>query len=123
MDEEWEARSLCVSAYGFADAVSSASPDPRGGIDGPQRHCGQRFGVMPGFVQVGPRHARPRHRRAQVVVAVFREDEAGDRQAVLVIERMVTVIGVTAPTVVGETSEWGSVAFDADFKARRMGIS
>jgi hypothetical protein len=58
-----------------------------------------------------------------MVVAVVREDEASDREAVLVVERMVTVIGITAPAVVGETSEWGSVAFEADFEARRMGTS
>src|SRR5262249_3164915 len=36
---------------------------------------------------------------------------------------MVAAIGVTAPAVMGETLAGGSVAFDADFKARRMGTS
>jgi hypothetical protein len=67
----------------------------------------QPFGRAPGFIQVGPRHARPRRRRAQVVAPVVLEHEASDRQAVRIVEGMVTMTGVSAPAAIGKTAAGG----------------
>jgi hypothetical protein len=58
-----------------------------------------------------------------VVTAVVLKRDASDRQTVLVVERMVAKIRITAPAVMAETPGGGSVAFEANFEARRMGIS
>src|SRR5262245_49340924 len=100
--------------------------DARGerGIGGSKRYAsqGHRHGAALGLPEVGPRHALPRHRRAPVVAAVVPEDEAGNRQAVSAVERVVA-IAVSAPPPTAQTMDSWSVGSIANFKARRMGTS
>src|SRR5262249_53739905 len=94
------------------------------GIGGSKRYAsqGHRHGAALGLTEVGPRHALPRHRRAPVVAAVPLQHDAGDRQAVSVVERVVA-IAVSAPPPTAQTMASWSVASNVTFEARRMGTS
>src|SRR5262249_46082912 len=82
----------------------------------------ERLGATLGLVQIGPRHARPGQRGAQVVAAVAFEHETGDREPVLVVKGQVT-IDRAAPPPVAQAIERRSVGPIATFEARGMGIS
>ena len=100
--------------------------DTRGklGTDRRQRHRHQSevLGAALGLLKVRPRSARDRERRPQVVAAVAFRHDAGDRQAVSVVERVVA-IAVSAPPPTAQTMASWSVARGAGFEARRMGTS
>jgi len=94
--------------------------DARGqpGIDRLQRHGHQSeaLGAALGLLKVRPCLARDRDRFLQVVAAVTLQHDAGDRQAVSVVERVVA-IAVSAPPPTAQTMASWSVARGAGFEA------
>ena len=85
-------------------------------------HRGEALGAALGLLKVRPCLARDRNRRPQVVAAVAFRHDAGDRQAVSVVERVVAIT-VSAPPPTAQTMASWSVARGAGFEARRMGTS
>src|SRR5262249_3544426 len=74
------------------------------------------------LLKVRPCLARGRDWFPQVVAAVTLQYDAGDRQAVSVVERVVA-IAVSAPPPIAQTVGGWWVALDAEFSARGMGTS
>src|SRR5262249_39042784 len=76
-------------------------------------------GAARGLLKVRPCLARDRNRRPQVVAAVTLQHDAGDRQAVSVVERVVAM-AVSAPPPTAQTMASWSVARRAGFEAHFM---
>src|SRR5262249_55221880 len=85
-------------------------------------HQGEALGAALGLLKVRPSLARDRDWFPQVVAAVTLQYDAGERQAVSVVERVVA-IAVSAPPPIAQTVGGWWVALDAEFSARGMGTS
>jgi hypothetical protein len=99
--------------------------DTRGklGTDRRQRHRHQSevLGAALGLLKVRPRSARDRERRPQVVAAVAFRHDAGDGQAVSVVQGVIALT-VSAPPPTAQTMARWSVGQIARFEARKMGL-